>query len=67
MCTWSELRDFVFEGNLFADSFAVNMFQLIEPLAKVSFCSNSALSSKFYPRHIIYMNAVKFFVCLDFK
>ena len=36
----------------------------IEPLAKLSFCPISALCSKFYPRNISYMPAVKFFTCL---
>jgi hypothetical protein len=40
---------------------------LIEPLAKWSFHPNSALCSKFYPRNISYMPAVKFFACLDFE
>ena len=38
-----------------------------EPLAKLSFCPISALYSKFYPRNIKYMPAVKFFTCLDFE
>ena len=38
-----------------------------EPLVKWSFRPNSALCSKFYPRNITYMPAVKFFACLDFE
>jgi len=33
----------------------------------VSFCPISALCSKFYPRNINYMPAVKFFACLDLE
>jgi hypothetical protein len=36
-------------------------------LEKWSFRSTSSLYSKFYPRNISYMPAVKFFVCLDFE
>ena len=35
------------------------------PIHKRLFCPISALYSKFYPRNINYMPAVKFFACLD--
>jgi hypothetical protein len=38
----------------------------MEPLAKRPFRPNSALCSKFYPRNIKYMPALKFFSGLDF-
>ncbi|MEE4314068.1 MAG: hypothetical protein V2J11_06195, partial [Desulfofustis sp.] len=43
------------------------VFDPFEPFAKPSFRPNSALCSKFYPRNIMYMPAVKFFACLDFE
>jgi hypothetical protein len=40
---------------------------MYEPLAKWYFRPTSALCSKFYPRNINYMPAVKFLACLDFE
>ncbi len=37
------------------------------PIQKRSFCPISTLCSKFYPRNINYMPAVKFFACLDLE
>jgi len=40
---------------------------LIEPFAKRSFRSNSALCSKFYPRNINHMPVVKFLAWFDIE